>query len=319
MPRTILSATVSALMASSALAGVTTEALTFENDGAEMQGTLYLPKGHESGSLPTVIVTGAWTTVEEQMPSIYARAMAERGFAAVTFDFRGWGKSSDLPQGVRFKEDPTAKIADIQSVIAQVAEMDVVDAARIHGLGICASAGYMVDATAGNDLIASVGLVAPWLQNAEIVDAVYGGPEGVAALIEVSRSAEDTPTIIPAAGPEGTEGVLMPLDGYYVDPARGAIPAYDNRWNQASWEGWLTYHPADSAPGFDKPLAVVHSEAAAIPQGLRAFLAALPRRAAETWLDGVDQFAFYDDPAHVGRAADAIAGHFAEPATAPAN
>ena len=25
----------------------------------------------------------------------------------------------------------------------------------------------------------------------------------------------------------------------------GAIPAYDNKWNNAGWEGWLTYQPAD--------------------------------------------------------------------------
>ena len=70
----------------------------------------------------------------------------------------------------------------------------------------------------------------------------------------------------------------MPIGGYYHDPERGAVPEYDNKWNQASWEGWLTYHPADNPQRLDKPLAVVHSEAAAFPEGVRSFLEDSPAR-----------------------------------------
>ncbi|MEM6338172.1 MAG: alpha/beta hydrolase, partial [Bacteroidota bacterium] len=81
------------------------------------------------------------------------REMAERGLIAVTFDFRGWGKSGDLPGGQRFIEDPVAKTADIQAAIDHVSGLPQV--AALHGLGICASAGYMMDATRGDDRIAS--------------------------------------------------------------------------------------------------------------------------------------------------------------------
>lgn len=294
-----------------AQAEIETRPFTFTHDGATLAGTLYLPETN-AGPAPTVVVTGAWTTVEEQMPATYARAMAERGFAAVTFDFRGWGKSGDLPGGVRYKEDPAAKIADIRAAIAHVARFAEIDRARIHGLGVCASAGYMIDAASGNALINRVGLIAPWLQNRAIVEEVYGGAEGVEGLIAVSRAAQKAGgEIIPAAGPEGAEGVLMPLDGYYVDPKRGAIAAYDNKWNQASWEGWLSYRPADNSQRLDKPLAIVHSEAAAIPQGVKTFLEGYAGSATTQWLEDVTQFDFYDDPEDVRRAADAMAAHFA--------
>jgi alpha-beta hydrolase superfamily lysophospholipase len=55
------------------------------------------------------------------MPANYAREMAERGFAAFTFDFRGWGKSGDLPQSVLFKEDPAAKTSDIKAAFEFIA------------------------------------------------------------------------------------------------------------------------------------------------------------------------------------------------------
>lgn len=312
-----LTAPTAAFAAMSSAADVETRTITFENEGSTLTGTLYLPTDRAAGEpLPAVIVTGAWTSVEEQMPAEYAREMVERGFAAVTFDFRGWGDSGDLPNGVRFKEDPAAKTADIEAAIDFVATLDEVDSTAIHGLGICASAGYMVDAVSGNDKIASVGLVAPWLQNDALVDAVYGGEEGVNGLIAVSRDAEAAGgEIIPAAGPEGAEGVLMPLGGYYYEADRGAIPDYDNKWNQASWEGWLNYTPADDGGRLDKPLAIVHSESAAIPDGVRAFLADYTGEATQRWLEDVTQFDFYDDPEDVESAADTVAQHFAASAS----
>jgi dienelactone hydrolase len=310
--KTLTLAAAATLLASTAMADVQTRTITFQNEGVTLSGTLYLPADYSGGKLPTVVVTGAWTTVEEQMPATYAEEMVERGFAAFTFDFRGWGKSGDLPQAVRFMEDPQAKISDLRAAFQAVAALPEVDATRISGLGICASAGYMVDAASGNPLVQSIGLVAPWLQNAAIVDAVYGGAEGIAGLRQLSADVAATPggVIIGAAGPAGTEGVLMAMDGYYADPARGAIPAYDNRWNNLSWDAWLAYMPADSAPMLDKPLAIVHSDAAAIPDGVRAFLAGYTGQAAVTWLDGVDQFSFYDRPDAVEAAADRVAEHF---------
>ena len=70
----------------------------------------------------------------------------------------------------------------------------------------------------------------------------------------------------------------MPIGGYYYEADRGAIPEYDDKWNNAGWEGWLTYHPADNPQRLDKPLAIVHSESAAIPQGVKTFLAGFRRR-----------------------------------------
>lgn len=303
----------SALMATTSLAAdFQTRAVQFENEGATLAGTLYLPADHEPGNkLPMVVVTGAWTSVQQQMPAEYAEEMVARGFAAFTFDFRGWGQSGDLPQNVRYKEDPVAKASDIRAAIRTVSTLDDVDATRINGLGICASAGYMVDAVSGNPLVQSVGLVAPWLQNEDLVKAVYGGEDGVSGLIEMSRQSEARGgDIIPAAGPEGADGVLMPIGGYYYEPARGAIAEYDNKWNQSSWEGWLTYHPADNGQRLDKPLAVVHSEAAAIPDGVRALLNGYAGQATLQMLENVTQFDFYDNPEDVTRAADTVADHF---------
>ena len=60
----------------------------------------------------------------------------------------------------------------------------------------------------------------------------------------------------------------------------------------------------------DKPALLVHSDAAAIPQGAREYA----RRAGDNvqlmMLDDVSQFDFYDQPEAVNTAAGAVVAHF---------
>jgi hypothetical protein len=259
-----------------------------------------------------VVVTGSWTSVEEQMPSLYAAEMVERGFAAVTFDFRGWGKSGNLPAatpgGMRFIEDPEAKISDIRAAVAHAATLAEVDGDLIAGLGICASAGYMVDAAVEDGALRAVGLVAPWLQDRAILEEVYGGPEGIAGLVAMAEAAEaQGGQVIHAAYAEGS---LMEASDYYSNFARGQIAAYDNKWNHAGWNDWLGYTPVDRAVELTQPLAIVHSRDAAIPQGVDAFLAGYEGEATVEWFDGVIQDGFYDGTENIDAASDIVAEHF---------
>ncbi|MEM8998374.1 MAG: CocE/NonD family hydrolase, partial [Acidobacteriota bacterium] len=159
----------------------------FESHGQTLAGDLYLPDSYREGqALPTVVVTGAWTTVKEQMAGTYAAELAARGFAALAFDFRGWGQS---PGGLPFMEDPVRKTEDILAAVELLADRPEVDAGQIAGLGICASSGYMSDAASRDPRIRAAALVAPWLHDGEIVRQVYGGADGVSALVEQGRAA----------------------------------------------------------------------------------------------------------------------------------
>ena len=242
----------------------TMKRVTFESQGQALVGHLYLPDGYTaSQKLPGLVVTGAWTTVKEQMAGTYAAEMADRGYAALAFDFRGWGQS---PDAVQYLENPQRKTEDIHAAVNYLATRPEVEAARIGGLGICASSGYMSDATFANTHIKSLALVAPWLHNADIVKVVYGGEEGVKNLIQVSRDADQSsqPVILEAASMTNDKAVMYKAP-YYTETDRGLIAEYDNKFNAASWEGWLTYDAIQTADKLKKPTLLVHSEAAAIP------------------------------------------------------
>jgi uncharacterized protein len=97
---------------------------------------------------------------------------------------------------------------------------------------------------------------------------------------------------------------------YYTDRDRGAIPEYVNEFNLASWSGWLTFDAIKIADNLDKPVQIVHSEAAAIPQGAHEFYSRLPGDKNELWLENITQFDFYDFPQAVNTASDAVAKYF---------
>ncbi|MDJ0748187.1 MAG: alpha/beta hydrolase [Woeseiaceae bacterium] len=283
--------------------------VTFESAGQALAGDLYLPDTFNEGDrLPGVVVTGAWMTVKEQMAGTYAAELADRGYAALVFDFRGWGQS---PDKIRYLEDPARKTVDINAAVNFLAMRPEVDSTRIAGLGICASAGYMSDAALQNASIKSLALVAPWLHDAEIVDAVYGGEEGVTHLIEISRNAAqaDEPVILEAASMTN-ENAVMYQAPYYTESDRGRIPEFDNKFNAASWEGWLTYDAIRTANKLEKPTLLVHSEAAAIPQGAKEYASLMGENATAVWLPETTQFDFYDRPDVVETSADAVSGHF---------
>ncbi|MEM7759130.1 MAG: alpha/beta hydrolase [Cyanobacteria bacterium P01_A01_bin.40] len=287
--------------------------VNFESNDQNLVGNLYLPDNYQEGDkLPAVVVTGAWTTVKEQMPATYAEELAERGHAVLTFDFRNWGESGG---NQRQLENPANKTQDIIAAADYLTTRPEVDANQIAGLGICASAGYMVDAAAQSEDIKSVALVAPWLHNQEIVNEVYGGEESVQSLIDTSRQAQakyeatGELSLIPAASTTD-ENAVMYQAPYYTETGRGLIPEYVNEFNLASWEGWLTYNPIATADELDKPVKIIHSEAAAIPQGAQEFYSRLSGEKDQLWLDGVTQFDFYDSADAVTIASDAVTEYF---------
>jgi hypothetical protein len=292
----------------------TSKRVVFDSNGDRLVGDLFLPDDYEQGDkLPAVIVTGAWTTVKEQMPLVYAEEMADRGYAALVFDFRGWGQS----EGDRRQyEHPERKTEDILAAAQYLSTRQEVNAGRIGGLGICASSGYMADAAARSTHIRSLALVAPWLHDEGLVFDVYGGAEGVAALTQISRDADKAYAAtgeqkMALAASMTDDSAIMYQAPYYTDPETGLIPEYVNEFNLSSWEPWLTYDAISIADKLDTvPVQIVHSDAAAIPQGARSFYARLQGHKSELWLDDVTQFDFYHVAAPVTAASNSVAAHF---------
>lgn len=279
----------------------------FDSHRNTLVGTLYLPE-IATPPHPAVVVTGAWTTVKEQMAGAYARELAARGHAALAFDFTGWGQSEGMP---RYVEDPATKTADIHAAAALMAGLEEIDSARISGLGICASSGYMAAAVADDAHFQKVALVAPWLHDPAMAEGIYGGPDAVAGLIAASEAEGAADTVLLGASTTDASAVMYQVP-YYTEKDRGLIPAYDNKFSVASWKPWLTYDAQASADRLAKPMLMVISPAIALPAGAKAYGARTKAPIKNLWLgEDVTQFDFYDREDAVATTATAVAEFFA--------
>jgi dienelactone hydrolase len=284
--------------------------VSFDSDGATLAGNLYLPEGVERA--PGVVVAGTWTSVKELMADRYAQRLAERGYAALSFDFAGFGESGGEPRDV---ENPERKVRDIHHALGFLAAHPAVEGDRLGALGICAAAMYMSGNAARDPRVKSLALVAPWLHDAAICEAAYGGAEAVAEKIKMGREARsrydetgevDYVPVVSATDP----AAAMPYEiDFYLNPARGGIPAWPNRFAVMAWPDWLTYGSIALAPQITQPTLLVHSEDAAIPDGARRFHTGLAGPKDIFWTQGT-QFDFYDQEPHVTLAADTVAAHF---------
>jgi uncharacterized protein len=287
--------------------------VTFDSEGTTLVGNLYLPATYKPGDqLPTVIVSGSWTTVKEQMAGDYAKLLADQGFAAFAFDSRSFGESGGE---LRAFESPTHKIADFKNAITFLQTVEAVDADRIAGMGICAGAGYVTTVAATDARLKSLITVAPWIHDPAIVNQVYGGEANVQKMIKTGRAAADkfaktgkADYLLATSKTDKTAVMFGDID-YYQNPQRGAIPQWDNRFAVATWAEWLTFNPMAQASQVNVPTLFIHSEKGAIPQGARQFFAAVPGEKKFVWMNDYQQFDFYDQPSAMAKSVNLIAEH----------
>lgn len=72
--------------------------VTFKNRyGITLSGDLYLPKNPGSNPLPALAISGPFGAVKEQSSGLYARTVAQRGFAMPAFDPSYTGESGGEP------------------------------------------------------------------------------------------------------------------------------------------------------------------------------------------------------------------------------
>lgn len=299
-------------MSTATTAPITTTRVRFDNDAGEtLVGDLHRPVG-AAGDLPALVVTGSWLTVKEQMAGLYARRLAAEGVVTLAFDFAGFGQSQGQPREV---EHPGRKAADIHAAVGFLTSVRGVDAERIGGLGVCASAGYQALNAVGDDRVRALGLVAPWLHDPQLVEDVYGGPEGVADLRAQAETArrryeeDGTVEYVPAISPDDPAAAMTGPFDYYLDPDRGAIPEWGARFATMAWTDWLGFDAVSLAADVHQPVAMIHGHDGAVPDGATAFFERLPDPAGLTWIDG-GQLDFYDQPAQVDQSVQLMVEHF---------
>jgi fermentation-respiration switch protein FrsA (DUF1100 family) len=284
------------------------ERFEFTSAGDAIVGDLHLPDQAPKG---VAVTTGPLTSVKEQAAGVYAKAMAERGYAALAFDHRTFGESGGEPRQL---ENPQGKADDIVSAAAALGER-LGDNVPLLAVGICAGGGYMAEAVARDSGFRAFAGVAGVYPSAEQTRAWLG--DNYDRAIKRAEEAEKTwkatgkAETIPAVA-AGHGDVAMPLDEAfeYYGTARGAVPNYVNGFAVQSRLHTLPFDVQQRAPQIAIPTLIVHSENALAPALAHAFFAALRAEKEELWVNSEGQIDFYDDSKLIGQAADRIASFF---------
>lgn len=115
----------------------------------------YLPYQRPEGQRPPVIVIAHGYSADQAIMSPLARSLAEAGYAAVTFDFRGHGSNT-----ARFAGD---LVADVAEVVDWAERSPLVDGDRIAVLGHSMGAAAVLDfATLDERPLAVVAMSGGW-------------------------------------------------------------------------------------------------------------------------------------------------------------
>ncbi|MBC3191773.1 alpha/beta hydrolase [Pseudonocardia sp. C8] len=226
--------------------------VTFPSAGLALAGILFTPDEAVPGRMPAIVVSHPGGGVKEQTASIYARRLAEAGYAALVFDAAYQGESEGAPRGL---ENPFQRSEDVRAAVTYLTTRDDVDPERIGALGICASGGYVPFAAQTDHRMKAVATVSAVDIRSLLVEGLgrTQGPEVLQGLLEQAgalRTAEAggaAPAVLNWA-PEGPEGLeeaptlYREAQDYYRTP-RGGHERSTNEWPLRSIDQIAQFDP----------------------------------------------------------------------------
>lgn len=130
---------------------MTKEPVSFFSDGLRLSANLYRPDG-PTGKLPAVVVCPGWGGSKTASAAILAEELVNHGYAALAFDFRGFGESEGPPERLI----PTEQVADIRAAAAYLRSQEHVDERRVVALGLLNGASAALQAASEDPGIAAV-------------------------------------------------------------------------------------------------------------------------------------------------------------------
>ncbi|KRB50687.1 hypothetical protein ASE04_12175 [Rhizobium sp. Root708] len=128
--------------------------VTYLSSGLKIAGHIYKPRKSNGCS---IVIGHPGTSTKEQSPALYAQKLADQGFIVLTFDAAYQGESGGLPRGL---ENPAQRVEDFKAAVSFLSVQPDINANRVGVLGICASGGYVISASAGDRRIKAVATVA---------------------------------------------------------------------------------------------------------------------------------------------------------------
>jgi len=185
--------------------------LTFDSGDDRCSAWLFRPDA--SGPTPLVILGHGLGAIKEMGLAAYAKRFVAAGFAALVFDYRGFGASGGEP---RQWLDVRRQLQDWQAAIDFAHTLDGIDPARIAIFGSSFGGGHVIRAAAADPRVAAVVSQCPFTSGPASLRAlgVRSGsklvPTGLRDLVaaRLGRPAARVPLV----GPPGSRALMTAPD-----------------------------------------------------------------------------------------------------------
>ncbi len=176
----------------------TRDGTSFNSHGTSCAAWLYRPDGVDRP--PIVVMAHGFAAIRALRLDAYATRFAQAGYAALVFDYRGWGDSAGEPRRVL---DIRAQHADWRAAIAHARSIAGVDSSRVIAWGSSFGGGHALHLAARDQSFAAVIAQVPHINGP--ASAFARPPQLVARLI--------------LAGAYDQLGALLGREPYRVDAA----------------------------------------------------------------------------------------------------
>ncbi len=226
--------------------------VTFESGDGTCEGWLYRP---DRPTDPPVIAMAPGLGGERRfgLPR-YAERFAERGYAALAFDYRGFDGSTGRPRNL---VSPERQVADLRAAAERLRDADGVDASRLVLWGASLGGGHVLKAAAEDVNPRAVIAVAPVVDARATLraDGVGRLLKGVAAGVRDSlQSRVRGPHTIPVVGDPGDVALVT---GPGARAAFETLVPPETDWRNEtparSFNSLLRYRPVSSASDLGRP------------------------------------------------------------------
>jgi pimeloyl-ACP methyl ester carboxylesterase len=232
--------------------------VSFYSDGQKLAGVLYLPSG-ATGPVPGVVLLVGYTYLKEMVVAEMARSLARDGFAALIFDYRGFGES----EGPKERLFPLEQVADAHAAVTFLGAQPEVDSAQIAAVGLSLGGSHAVAAAATDQRIrAAVAIESPadgerWLRSLR----------RYSEWLDFAQSVADDRTARTVSGQgrsvDSLEIVLPdPDSASFLAQVAQEFPQMRTNLSLASADALITYSPETMAQSLgERPLLVIHGDA----------------------------------------------------------
>jgi hypothetical protein len=129
--------------------------LPFFADGLRLDADLHLPDPEPAEPAPVLIAASGYQGLKVLHPERFARALTSRGYAVLTFDYRGFGAS----EGERGRLTPQDWAEDVRGAVDRLSDSELVDGRRIGLLGWALGGGVVIAEAAEDPRVQAVAAI----------------------------------------------------------------------------------------------------------------------------------------------------------------